>query len=239
MLLLFKTPVHEYSLFLKSKTWFLKNMKKNREEQRIIYYYLHNSATACKLINRVRPAQMPSRPNLGVATSRNIDETAPAKNWKNKDSTQLGWQSCVEVITDCVMCDSIEDIIMRQSRIMNQNRRICSIGKVRNTMVEPISHKCNSIHWLRNSDKLQNPTTVNINRCRFLQKLSVNFSFLKHVLTQTPEHAMSRTARLSIKNEDKDPNPTNKEAARATPVTPPTYNERRNNISSLRRRIKW
>jgi len=41
---------------------------------------LQNPAIARKLINRVRPAQMPPRPNLGAATSRNIDEIAPAKN---------------------------------------------------------------------------------------------------------------------------------------------------------------
>jgi len=69
----------------------------------------------------------------------------------------------------------------------------------------------------------KNPTTVNINHCTFLQKLSVNFSFLKHVLTQTPERATSKTAGSSVNSKDKDPNPTNKEAARATPVTPPTY----------------
>jgi len=78
MLLLFETPVHEYSFFLK----FLKKYEKNKSEKNkgIINYYLQNPATARKLMNRVRPAHMPPRPNLGAATSRNIDETAPAKN---------------------------------------------------------------------------------------------------------------------------------------------------------------
>lgn len=158
----------------------MKSKKSEKNKGGIIYYYLQNPATARKLINRVRPAHMPPRPNLGAATSRNIDETAPAKNWKNKDSMRLGWQICVKVITDdMIMRDSIGDIIMRQSRNINHNRGICSIGKVRNTIVEPISHKCNSIYRLRNSHKLpKNPTNVNINRCTFLQELSANFSFL-------------------------------------------------------------
>jgi len=59
-----------------------------------------------------------------------------------------------------------------------------------------------------------------------------------HVLTQTLERATSKTAGSSVNSKDKDPNPTNKKAARAKPVTPPTYKEKRNSVSSLRRRIK-
>jgi len=50
---------------------------------------------------------------------------------------------------------------------------------------------------------------------------------------------MSKTAGSSVNSKDKDRNPTNKEAARAKPVTPPTYKEKRNSISSLMRRINW
>jgi hypothetical protein len=85
----------------------------------------------------------------------------------------------------------------------------------------------------------KNPTIVNINLCTCLQKLSVKFSFFKHVLTQALECATSKTAGSSVNSKDKDPNPTNKEAARRKPITPPTYKEKRNSVSSLRRRINW
>jgi hypothetical protein len=39
--------------------------------------------------------------------------------------------------------------------------------------------------------------------------------------TQTPDRAISRTAGSSVNSKDKDPNPRNKVAASATPVTPP------------------
>jgi hypothetical protein len=72
----------------------------------------------------------------------------------------------------------------------------------------------------------KSPTTGNINLCTFLQKLTANFSFLEHVLTHTPDRATSKTAGSSVNSKDKDPNPTNKEAARTKPVTPPTYKEK-------------
>jgi hypothetical protein len=51
-----------------------------KNHHRNFWYYLQNRADALKLIKRKRPAQMPVRPNIGVAITRNADETAPAKN---------------------------------------------------------------------------------------------------------------------------------------------------------------
>jgi hypothetical protein len=121
---------------------------------------------------------------------------------------------------------------------MNHNRGICSISKVRNTIVEPISNKSNSIHRLRNSDKLQISNNCKHKWLYISQKLSVNFSFLKIVLTQTPESATSKTAGSSVNSKDKDPNPTNKEAARATPVTPPTCKEKDGQYQLLKEKDK-
>lgn len=53
--------------------------------------------------------------------------------------------------------------------------------------------------------------------------LETKHRLFKNVITQTPDRATSNTSGSSVNSKDNGPNPMNKEAASAKPVTPPTY----------------
>ena len=73
-------PNLQQKIYLSRQGLFCSNFQEKDNGNLGNLYYLHNPATARKLMKRTRPAQTPPRPNSGATTSRNADEIAPAKN---------------------------------------------------------------------------------------------------------------------------------------------------------------
>lgn len=111
--------------------------------------YLQTPARTRNAMKRNNPVQTPGSPTIGAATSMKTEEISPTSTYPWQKANTRGKKEGGKKRED--KRKSVKQLLTIE---VGNYHRVSSILKVWYPIIKAIDNKCQSIHWLRSSNKL-------------------------------------------------------------------------------------